>query len=187
MLSKGTPSSLPGGRGAVPSPPEPDDLRSMLTALTERIDAMVSAPSGPRSRSSSQPAVWDFDSAWLLGVAKVPPTAANDRARDFVGGATLPLIVGPPSVKAKSTALPKLSEPAPANHQDLSTTLNWIATALEKGKSSFEAGYGTDVCAAQSEEYVAMASDWVFEVSWRKGGRPERSTPPSPSLLTSPS
>ena len=186
-----------GAQGHLPNPPEPDDLRSTLTALTERIDAMVSAPSGPHPGWSSQQFGISTPPG-LLGVpAKVPPTAAHDRARDLVGGATLPLIAGPPSAKAKSTVLPKLSEPAPANRQDLSTTLNRIATALEKdrGKSSFEAGYGTNVYAAQSEEeYTGMIADSCGS-GVNLGGRallekvkkPEKCIPPSSSRHTSPS
>ena len=123
---------------------------------------MESSSSGHRQASSNQP--FGISTApGLLGVpAKFPPSAAYDRARDLVGGPRLPLIAGGPPVKAKATMLPKLSEPLSSGPPNLTTTLDRIASALEKGrgKASFEVVYGTDVCAAQSEEeYAGMISD----------------------------
>ena len=160
---------------------------------TNRCDGICTVRPPP---GLEQPAVWNFHSAWRAWSSS-EGTAAYDRARDFVGGSTLPLIAGPPSAKAKSTVLPKLSEPAPANRQDLSTTLNRIATALEKdrGKSSFEAGYGTNVYAAQSEEeYTGMIAEQLWQRSQPgrsstpgEGEKTGEMHPPSSSRHTSPS
>ena len=142
------------------SPAGQVDLRSLLTTLTERIEAMESSPSGHRQASSNQPFATST-APGLLGVpSKFPPSAAYDRARELIGGLKLPLIAGAPPVKAK--AVPQPSEPLSSGPPNLTATLDRIATALEKGrgKASFEAGYGTDVCAAQSEEeYAGMISD----------------------------
>ena len=143
------------------SPSGQEDLHSLLTTLTERIEAMESS-SGPRQASSNQP-LGTSTAPNLLGVpSKFPPSAAYERARELIGGPKLPLIAGPPPVKAKTTMVPQPSEPLSSGPPNLTATLDRIASALEKGrgKVSFEAGYGTDVCTAQSEEeYAGMVSD----------------------------
>ena len=143
------------------SPTGQEDLHSLLTTLTERIEAMESS-SGPRQASSNQP-LGTSTAPNLLGVpSKFPPSAAYERARELIGGPKLPLIAGPPPVKAQTTLIPRPSEPLSSGPPNLTATLDRIASALEKGrgKASFEAGYGTDVCAAQSEEeYAGIISD----------------------------
>ena len=53
--------------------------------------------------------------------------------------------------------MPQPSKPLLSSPPNLTTTLDPIASALEigRGKPSFEAGYRTDICAAQSEEEYA--------------------------------
>ena len=142
------------------SPSGQEDLHSLLTTLTERIEAMESS-SGPRQASNNQPAGTSAPN--LLGVpSKFTPSAAYERARELIGGPKLPLIAAPPPVKAKTAMVPQASEPLSSGPPNLTATLDRFASALEKGcgKASFEAGYGTDVCAAQSEEeYAGMISD----------------------------
>ena len=79
----------------------------------------MESSSDPRQASSHQPLGTSTAPNLLVVPSKFPPSADYDRARELIRGPKLPLIAGPPPVKAKSAMVSQPSEPLSSGPSEL--------------------------------------------------------------------